>query len=120
MREQHSVALSRKLSAVLDAEDGKPVTEVAKHYEVSRQSVYRWCRSYREYGALGLRERSRRPRRKPQRISPDTEALVCCIKYSHPDWGSTRLVQELTRLGVTKVPSLSSVQRTLRRNALNQ
>ncbi|WP_431875924.1 helix-turn-helix domain-containing protein [Amycolatopsis sacchari] len=116
MTGHRTVPLDLKLAAVLDAEDGHPVSEIAKRHHVSRQSVYRWRRNYREQGPSGLRERPHRPRRRPQRMSPDVEALVYCIKQSRPDWGADRVVRELARLGLPHVPSTSSVRRALRRN----
>ena len=118
MSRRHTVTVDLKLAVVLEAERGHPVAEIAKRHDVSRQSVYRWRRSYQYQGTPGLRDRPHRPMRSPHRMSPDIKALVCCIKQSQPDWGAGRVVQELGRLDVTYVPSTSAVRRALRRNDL--
>jgi transposase len=88
-----------KLAAVREADEGQSITTVARRHKVSRQSVYRRSRTYHEEGALGLREKSRRPRRRPRRMARETEALVCCISQDRPTWGAARVATELERLG---------------------
>ncbi|MUN35403.1 helix-turn-helix domain-containing protein [Actinomadura sp. NEAU-AAG5] len=47
--------------AVLEVLIGGPVTEVARRYGVPRQTIYVWCRRYRQDGVEGLQGKSRRP-----------------------------------------------------------
>jgi len=46
--------------AVLEAQAGMPVTEVAERFGVSRQAVHRWIGWYRDDGLTGLTGRSSR------------------------------------------------------------
>jgi transposase len=52
-----------KALVVLNLGDGQPVTQVARMFRVSRQSVYEWRRRYWEQGASGLRVRAGRGRK---------------------------------------------------------
>ncbi len=44
--------LYRRVLALLEVDEGRPVTEVAKDLHVSRRSVRTWLRSYRASGSL--------------------------------------------------------------------
>jgi len=107
-----------RLHSVLEVRGGAPVAEVAARYGASRQSVYRWKARYERYGVAGLQDKSRRPRSSPQRIPAEVEALVCELRRAHPRWGARRLVFELGRRGVARVPSRATVHRALVRNGL--
>jgi hypothetical protein len=66
----------------------------------------------------GLTDRSHRPHRDPGQLAAEVEARVCELRRTHPRWGSRRLVHELRRLGVTPLPSRSTVYRVLVRHNL--
>ena len=100
--------------AVLEALDGATVTEVARRYGVSRQSVHGWLVRYAaQGGVVNLADRSSRPRSCPHQISPQVEARVLAIRDAHPGWGPDRIVYELGRRGVVPAPGRTSVYRAL-------
>jgi transposase InsO family protein len=110
--------VEQRYRAVLEAEAGVSVTEVAERYGVSRQSVHRWLARYRAQGLGGLADRSKRPVSCPHQLSGEVEAAVCELRRAHPGWGPVRLVWELERAGVVPVPSRMSVYRALVRAGL--
>jgi transposase InsO family protein len=55
---------------------GWPPAHVAEQLGVSRATVYKWLRRFDEAGAAGLADRSSRPWRSPNRLSPTLEARV--------------------------------------------
>jgi transposase InsO family protein len=57
-------------------EEGRPAAQVADELGVSRATVYKWLRRFREEGEDGLRDRSSRPRRSPRRLAPELEAAI--------------------------------------------
>lgn len=57
--------------------------EVAKQLGVSRQTVYKWVRRWRDEGEAGLLDRSSRPHRSPRRTSPETTAAVVAARIAH-------------------------------------
>src|SRR5215470_3616142 len=110
--------MEQRYRAVLEAEAGAPVTEVAARNGVSRQTVHAWVRRYRAGGLAALADRSHRPEHCPHQIPAEVEAAVCELRRSHPRWGPARLAFELGRRDVAPVPSEATLYRVLVRNAL--
>jgi transposase InsO family protein len=48
--------------------EGWPASEVARHFQVSRSTAYKWVRRYRTEGEAGLLDRSSRPHRQPRAL----------------------------------------------------
>ena len=75
------------VSRVLDG--GRPVAHVAKELGISRQCAHRWINRFKAEGPAGLQDRSSRPRRSPNRTSPQAEAVVLAMRVKHrrgQDW----------------------------------
>ena len=85
-------------------------------YEISRPTGYLWLKRYREHGAAGMQEASRRPLLSPRQSPAELEEQIVSLRRQHPDWGARKLRVLLGRSGV-KVPS-STVHRVLRRHGL--
>jgi transposase len=98
--------------------DGRSVTEVAKAYGVTRQSIHTWLRRYEAGGIAALADRSHRPRSSPNQMAGVTEARVLELRRLHPLWGQRRLVHQLGREGFDPVPSEAGVYRALLRAGL--
>ena len=125
------VALSvveQRLDAVRAVLAGAPVTEVAAQVGVSRQSVHSWMTRYLSEGVSGLADRSSRPRSCPHQSPEAVERLVLELRREHPRWGARRIRLELLRVGpawhdderlpAVEVPSVSTINRILRRHGL--
>jgi transposase InsO family protein len=110
--------MEQRYRAVLEAEAGCPVTEVAARHGVSRQSVHAWVRRYRAGGLAALADKSHRPQSCPHQISSEIEAAVCELRRSHPRWGPARLAFELGKRDIAPVPSEATLYRVLVRNGL--
>jgi transposase InsO family protein len=110
--------MEQRYRAVLEAEAGCPVSEIAARHGVSRQSVHAWVRRYKAGGLAALADRSHRPRSCPHQIAAEVEAAVCELRRSHPRWGPARLAFELGRRDITPVPSEPTLYRVLVRNGL--
>jgi transposase InsO family protein len=103
--------------AVLEVLGGAVISDVARRYGVSRQTVHAWLRRYACDGAvLNLEDRSSRPHGCPHQMAPEVEARVLVVRDAHPRWGPTRIVYELGRQGLVALPGRSSVYRALVRN----
>ena len=50
------------------------MTELAAQYEISRKTGYKWLERYDAEGAVGLRDRSRRPHESPHATYPEPKA----------------------------------------------
>jgi transposase InsO family protein len=95
-----------------------PVTEVAKRYGVSRQSVHAWIRRYEREGMEGLLDRSHRPARMPDQIDPVIEAEICEMRRAHHRWGPVTILYWLGKKGIAPLPSRTTIYRVLVRNNL--
>ena len=99
----------QRYRAVLEVLDGAPVTEVARRFGVSRQTVHAWLRRYAAEGGIGnLADRSSRPRSCPHQMPAAVEARVLVLRDGHPVWGADRIRWELAHEGVDPVPGRSS------------
>ena len=105
----------KRLAVVLWHEShGKNVSLTARHFYISRSSLYDWLKRYRAGGQRGLEDRGRRPRnvRKPT-WAAELEARVLKLREENPCWGKDKLTPVLRREGVTV--SVSMVGRILSR-----
>jgi transposase InsO family protein len=98
--------------------DGASVTDVARRYGVSRQTVHGWLKAYATEGLRGLADRSSRPLSCPHQMPPQVEARIVEMRREHPGWGSRTILYWLAREGVEPLPGRSSVDRCLVRHGL--
>jgi transposase len=75
--------VEQRYHAVMEVISGAPVTEVARRYGVSRQSVHNWLVKYRTSGLEALADHSHRPRFQPRQIDGDVEAVICRAQERH-------------------------------------
>lgn len=100
-------------------ERGEPVnvTALAARLGVSRKTVYKWAARYRVEGLAGLEERSRRPRRSPQRMSPVVEDAVVewrkRLSEDGLDAGPSTIRWHMARSGSVRPPSEATIWRIL-------
>ena len=93
--------------------DGRTVTEVARDWGVSRQTMHGWLTRYEGEGMEGLGNRSRRPAHCPHQMPSHIEVRVLEMRRAKPFWGARRLALELARKGIEPAPSESAVYRCL-------
>ena len=98
--------------------DGDSVTEVARRFGVTRQTVHRWLRDYAARGLAGLVDRSPRPDSCPHQMPPEVETLIVELRREHPGWGPRTLLFQLEARDVVRLPGRSSVYRCLVRHGL--
>jgi transposase InsO family protein len=91
---------------------GWPQAEVARQFRVSRATVAKWVRRYREAGEAGLLGRSSAPHRHPRRTPPEVEQRICGVRRSQ-GFGPHRIAWAL---GLAR----STVYAVLRRSGLNR
>jgi transposase InsO family protein len=111
--------MEQRYDAVLGVlRDGFTVTEVAKKFGVSRQSVHSWLQRYEAGSLEALAEQSSRPHTSPTQIAGAVEARIVELRRHHPGWGPVHLRHQLQKEGVEPLPSESSVYRALKRSGL--
>ena len=95
------------------------MTELAAQYGISRKTGYKWFAQYAAQGALGLRDRSRRPHHSPQATAADVVAVLIALRRRHPRWGAKKLLGVAARRsGALAWPSRSTVCTLLQRHGL--
>ena len=73
------------------------VAEICRQFNISRKTGYKWLSRYEKYGALGLEDHHRRPKRCPHKTE---SRIVTSIKYhrmKHPTWGPKKLLAILEK-----------------------
>ena len=109
----------QRLEFVRLAESGSvPFAELCRRFEIKRDTGYKWLSRYRIEGAVGLVDRSRRPKSAPNRTGAEMEGLVCQVRRSHPVWCGRKIRGFLLRQGHRGVPAASTITAVLRRNGL--
>ena len=93
--------------------DGRTVTQVARDWDVARQTVHVWLERYEADGLEGLSNRSHRPGHCPHQMPAGIEAQLLEMRRAKPYWGARRLALELARKGVQPAPSKSAIYRSL-------
>jgi putative transposase len=93
---------------------GRSVSLTARHFGLSRSTVYDWLKRHASDGTRGLDQRSRRPHKVRQPTwSSELERAVSKLREAHPRWGKDKLVVLLRHQGLTV--SVSMVGRILTR-----
>ncbi len=82
--------MEQRYDAVLGViRDGFSVTEVARKFGVSRQSVHAGMARYEAGGLEALAERSRRPKASPGQIDGAVESRILELRRHLPNWASS-------------------------------
>jgi len=93
---------------------GENASLTCRHFNISRQTFYRWRRRYDGGDLTSLEDRSHRPQRvRPPTWSHELEAEVLRLREQYPRWGKDKLAVLLRRQG--RLVSTSMVGRILRR-----
>lgn len=67
------------------------VTELARHFKVSRKTAHKWLARYAVGEDEGLKDRSRAPLTHPNATPDPVVAAVVTAKVAHPTWGPLKL-----------------------------
>ena len=113
-----SVTEQRYKAVLAVIADGRTVTQVARDWDVARQTVHVSLERYEADGLEGLANHSHRPAHCPHQMSAAVEAQLLEMRRAKPYWGARRLALELRRKGVELAPSKSAVYRSLVRAGL--
>jgi transposase InsO family protein len=92
--------------------EGWPASEVARQFQVSRSTAYKWVARYRAEGEAGLLDRSSRPHHRPRALA-DSEVEAILHARRHRRYGPHRLAP------ITGHPR-STIYGVLRRHRVNR
>ena len=108
----------RREAVTLACQPGAIVSQVATRFGVSRRTLYKWIKRWKEEGEEGLWDRSRRPQGSPSRTSESIERLVIKLRQEQPTWGGRKISQVLRNRGYKRIPAPSTVTGILHRHGL--
>lgn len=77
--------------------DGEQMAGLCKEFGISRKTGYKIYDRYRDHGALGLTDRSRRPYRHANQLPLPIEAHIVRLKREYPTWGAPKIRARLRR-----------------------
>lgn len=110
--------VEQRYQAVLEVLDGASVTDVARRFNIARQTLHAWLLTYATHGLAGLADKSSKPLSCPHQMAPEVEASIVEMRREHPDWGPRTILYWLEREGFDKVPGRTSIERCLIRHGL--
>lgn len=72
-------------------EGGESVSELCRHFGISRKTGNKWLARYREEGCGGLSDRSRAPLSNPRAVSEEVLASLLAVRHRYPSWGPRKV-----------------------------
>lgn len=95
------------------------ITELWRQFEISRPTAYKYIARYKNEGLAGLRERSRSPKRHPNKTKKNIESAIIKLRKKHPRWGGEKIWKLLqNNYKENEIPSITTINRILKRNDL--
>jgi len=91
----------------------KGISEAARVYETTRNTIRKWLKRYEKEGLKGLKDKPRIPKFIPHKISIDEERKIIKLRKRLPKWGQDRLKSEFNLPYSTK-----TINRVLKQNGL--
>jgi transposase InsO family protein len=90
------------------------ISELGEHYQVSRKTVHKWVRRFRDGGVEALKKASCAPYHHPNATAPEMVSEIINTKLRHQYWGPKKVVVFLKRQYPEKLwPAVSTAQSIL-------
>lgn len=90
------------------------ISAICLEFNISRVTAYKWINRYKEEGAVGLQNRSRRPYSSPFKTCDSEVDIILEIRGKYPQWGARKLRQVLINEGNTDIPCEATFNRILK------
>ncbi len=95
------------------------ISALSQKYEISRPTVYKWLKRYKNFGFEGLKEQSRAPRNSPNRTSKKILNLVIAEKLKNRKRGPRKVRAQLKRKHPElNIPAVSTIGYWLKKEGL--
>ena len=107
--------VDQRVEAVIRRLNGERVSDLSREFDVRPKTIHKWVKRFREEGAVGLFDRSRRPHHSPNRISGEIERRIIELRMEY-GWGGRNLSDLLAQDGIEVSPA--TVDRVIVRNGL--
>jgi transposase InsO family protein len=93
-----------KIHSLLEARQGfvraalrglQSVAQLCRDFGVSQKTGFKWLNRFRALGGPGLRDRSRRPKRSPNRTPSRWLTVIGRVRRKHTHWGAKKIYAHL-------------------------
>lgn len=102
-------AMSQRLELVALAQRPEAnLSELARRFNVSRKTLYKWVARQKSGGNEALADRSRRPHHSLNQCSNELEQRVIDLRQQHPSWGARKLRRRLLDQGTFDAQSIAA------------
>jgi putative transposase len=111
--------VDERLRFVHRLDDGEKMAPLCAEFGISRKTGYKIYERYKDCGAQGLTDRSRRPYRYANKLPDPIETLIVRLKRDYPSWGAPKIRARLRkRYPDLRCPAISTVHAVLDRHDL--
>jgi putative transposase len=99
--------------------DGEKMAPLCAEFGISRKTGYKLYDRYRNCGAEGLTDRSRRPFRQANQLPFAIEELIVRLKREYPGWGAPKIREKVRQQSTAPhCPAISTIHAVLDRHGL--
>ena len=85
---KETCAMNQKVQLIGDyLKQSYTITQLSEIYEVSRNTIYKWIKRYKQGGNEGLTDRISAPKRHPNATSLEIGRELTDFKIQHKHWG---------------------------------
>jgi len=111
--------MDERLRFVARLLDGEKMAGLCDEFGISRKTGYKIYQRYKNTGATGLTDRSRRPYRHANQLPMAVEKSIVGLKREYPNWGAPKIRERLKqRWPEVACPAISTVHVVLDRHGL--
>ena len=111
--------MDERLRFVARLLEGEKMAVLCREFDISRKTGYKLFSRYKDSGAEGLTDRSRRPYRQGCRLPVPIENLILQLKREYPSWGAPKIREKIRRKhSELQLPAISTVHAVLDRHGL--
>jgi len=117
---KETTQMEQKIEFINEYKSGNySITELCKQFEISRPTAYKYIKRFEKEGLGGLKEKSRIHKDHPHKIAKEIEDKIIKHRKKHPRWGGEKIWKLLHKeFNKKRIPSISTVNRVLKRNGL--
>ncbi len=96
---KETCVMEQRLKFIADyLENTYEMSELCRHYGISRKTGYKWVFRYETNGLEGLKDQSRRPQGHPQTTDAWTRDQIIQTKLAHQSFGPKKVMDYLRRV----------------------
>jgi putative transposase len=111
--------MDERLRFVARLLEGEKMAVLCREFDISRKTGYKLFSRYKDSGAEGLTDRSRRPYRQGCQLPVPIENLILQLKREYPSWGAPKIREKIRRKhSEIQLPAISTVHAVLDRHGL--